>query len=379
MSIKTRRNKRGTALPAIMVLVAVLGVMAVAALRTTSDDRQASHGVRERTRAFYAAEAGIHAITASWDSMHWDNLVPQPGDSGVIPWQTIPQNGASYRGTLHNVSGSTGTKIYNLVVDGRSGGIRGGHQALSVQFAKASFLEYAVFGQGDVLFTGGGAINGDVGAGGYIELVSNNATVVGDATAGGTVIDPFTGISGTITTGATMPTIPDVACPAIPYGPAPTGPIPGHINFNAVTGDINLTGTSTKTFTSGTYFFHDLNKTSTGDLFISPSDYVVIYISRDLGVVGQGFLNGSNDPSHLIIYGCDSDTTPWTMGGGGVQHFTLYAPNHDLNLGGNGDKWGAIIAGTIQVSGTGNVYWDPAADVLASYQPVAGSWIELTD
>ena len=81
MSIKACWNKRGTALPAIIVLVVVLGIMAVAAVRTTSDDRQASHGVRENTRAFYAAEAGLNLVVANWDSLQYDTLMAAPGDS----------------------------------------------------------------------------------------------------------------------------------------------------------------------------------------------------------------------------------------------------------------------------------------------------------
>ena len=378
MSIKACRNKRGTAMPAIMVLVAVLGIMAVAALRTTSDDRQASHGVRDRTRAFYAAEAGIQAITASWDSMRWDTLMTQPGDSAVIPWQTIPQNGASYRGTLHLVSGSIGTKVFNLVVDGRSGGPRGGHQALSVQFAKNVLFDYGVYGRDSVHFRGGGTINGSLGAGGDIELSGSISTVIGDATAGGTVIDPFSNITGTVTTGATMTPVPDVACPTGPYGAAPTGFAP-HINFNSVTGDLVLTGATDKTFVGGIYFYRNFVKTSVGDMFIPPGHYVEIYVSEELSLGGQGFVNASNDPSHLIIYGCGTDTTSWEIQGGGVSHFSLYAPNHFLNLSGNGDKHGVIISSGLDISGGGNIYFDPSGSLIAGYRPLPGSWVELTD
>ncbi len=378
MSIKACRNKQGTALPAIIVLVAVLGIMAVAALRTTSDDRQASHGVRDRTRALYAAEAGIQAITASWDSVRWDTLMSQPGDSAVIPWQTIPQNGASYRGTLHLVSGTIGAKVFNLVVDGRSGGPREGHQALSVQFAKNVLFNYAVYGRDSVLFRGNGTIWGDVGAGGDIELSGGNAAVSGDATAGGTVIDPFSNITGTVTTGATMPTVPNVACPTGPYGGVPTGVNP-HINFNSVTGDLLLTGSSTKTFAGGTYFYRNFIKTSSGDMLVPFGAYVTIYVSDSLSMTGQGFTNTNNDPSHLLIYGCDTNTTNWSIGGGAVAHFSLYAPNHFLYLGGNGDKYGAIISGGMDISGGGNIYFDPSGSMIGRYLPLPGSWVELTD
>ncbi len=103
-NIAYRPDQRGSALPAIIVLMVVLGIMTVAALRTTGDDRLAAHNVRESTRAFYAAEAGANLVVAQWDSLQYDTLMAAPGDSVDLGWATLPENGASYRQVIYVIT-----------------------------------------------------------------------------------------------------------------------------------------------------------------------------------------------------------------------------------------------------------------------------------
>ncbi len=127
-NIRCRPDERGNALPAIIVLMVVLGVMTVAALRTTSDDRLAAQNVRENTRAFYAAEAGLNAVVANWGSLQYDTLMAAPGDSADLGWATVPENGTTYRAVLQQVDNG----LYNLVTEGRGVTGAGGRSLLHV-------------------------------------------------------------------------------------------------------------------------------------------------------------------------------------------------------------------------------------------------------
>ncbi len=119
--IRCRPDERGNALPSIIGLMAVMGIMTTTSLQTTVDDRLAAHNVRENTRAFYAAEAGTNLVLAEWDSLRYDSLMAAPGDSLDLGWQTLPENGADYRAVIHQVEHPAASRaLYSLRVNGRS-------------------------------------------------------------------------------------------------------------------------------------------------------------------------------------------------------------------------------------------------------------------
>ncbi len=115
---RSGKREDGFALAAVLFVMALLGVLAITSLATTDDERRASLGMRESAKAFYAAEAGVNLVLASWDSLQYDTLMSNPGDSVDLGWQTVPENGTSYRALMRRVSSN---QLFSLGVQGRTG------------------------------------------------------------------------------------------------------------------------------------------------------------------------------------------------------------------------------------------------------------------
>ncbi len=116
---RTIRSQSGFTLAAVVFVTALLGVMTVASLMMVGDDRWASVGSREGTRAFNTADAGKNVVIASWaQGAQYDTLMPNAGDSVDMGWQAIPESGTSYRALMRRVS----TDLFSLHAQGRSRG-----------------------------------------------------------------------------------------------------------------------------------------------------------------------------------------------------------------------------------------------------------------
>ncbi len=118
---RLKQAQRGFALPAVLFVMAILGVLAVGSMMTTGDDRQAANGVREGTRAFYAAEAGLNAVLANWATAEYDTLITETGGTLDLGAATLPENGTTYRARIRRIDDGTGDHLYTLAVRGEAG------------------------------------------------------------------------------------------------------------------------------------------------------------------------------------------------------------------------------------------------------------------
>ena len=129
-------NRDGFVLPAVIFALAILGLLAVTALMTASDDHRSSRALRESGVALYAAEAGAHAIRAIQIDTSGTTLLDSlaatlaPGDSADLGWKSLP-SGAIYRPVLHRIDFG-GQRLYRLTVEGRGAGRWGGRSALTL-------------------------------------------------------------------------------------------------------------------------------------------------------------------------------------------------------------------------------------------------------
>jgi hypothetical protein len=116
-------GRDGFVLPVVIFALVIMSTVAVVALSTSMDERRASRGLRKGGEAFYAAEAGVSAVRATWNdtTASFGGLVQAlvPGDSLVAGggWQTL-SNGAKYRATVMRLD-TAGQRIYLLSVQGR--------------------------------------------------------------------------------------------------------------------------------------------------------------------------------------------------------------------------------------------------------------------
>lgn len=161
----TDKGEGGFVLASVIFVVALLGVLAVTTVIMTGDERQAAHGIREGTRAFYAAEAGMNEVIATFDSLEYDTLMTAPGDSLDLGWVTLSENGTSYRAVIHRVDNG-GPAIYSLHVEARTAG--GGQREMRVALTSGSGGTIDL----DGAFQFGG--NAKIGKGGLVTVDGND-------------------------------------------------------------------------------------------------------------------------------------------------------------------------------------------------------------
>ncbi len=156
-------------MPMIIFALVVMGTVAVAAMLTAGDEQRSARAVRESGAAFYAAEAGLNQVWATWDDTLVANLAP--GDSLDLGWQTL-DNGASYRAVItryDNGSGITVTDpvLLGMMVEGRGPGPLGGQRVVSFGLTRAAS---ALLLPGAFHFAG----NATIGDGGNVIIDGND-------------------------------------------------------------------------------------------------------------------------------------------------------------------------------------------------------------
>src|ERR1041384_1624216 len=119
------RIRRGFILPMVLFGLAIMGVLVLAVVSTSDDDRHGSRNVLESTRSFYAADAGLNQIVAEFDLNDYRDLVSTPGTTADLGWQSLPGRAGRYRGVIRKLADN----LIELTVDGRAGGAGPGRRA----------------------------------------------------------------------------------------------------------------------------------------------------------------------------------------------------------------------------------------------------------
>ncbi len=125
------RGVRGFVLPVVIFSLVLLSTMALVGLLTSQDEYWSSSAMRQSSSAFYAAEAGLNEVLATWDSTRQaavDSL--SPGDSLTLNWRTL-DGGARYRARIYRWDDG-GQPMYELSVEGRGAGARRGQRVLTL-------------------------------------------------------------------------------------------------------------------------------------------------------------------------------------------------------------------------------------------------------
>ncbi len=384
-------DRRGFVVPAVIFALAIMAMIAMVALRTVDDEKRSSRAVRESAAAFYAADGGLQKTLGNWPSTPVKAL--NSGDSLNLGWQT-QTNGSSYRAVLYRVDNG-GTQTYAVVVYGRGAGPLGGQAAVAEMVAggvgTAGIFTRAVFSQGLLTLGGSGSLsdsydhrngpynaatanhNGDLFSNASITLNDGGTVVKGNVTAVST-ISGTSGVTGTVTPGvAPLPAYPVLSCPPGGYTPAsyiPIGGPNGAKSYDPVLGKLII----------GYFNYVDAGG---GSITINTGgQHVDITIDDKLTVGSGGMVNPAADPTLVSVTSCGSPVKPstWSITGGAGSYFTIYAPNHDVVVGGGGDLWGAVIGAAVSATGGSHFHYDEA---LGNPQPstslttVAGAWAEF--
>jgi hypothetical protein len=199
--------------------------------------------------------------------------------------------------------------------------------------------------------------------------LTGGSTVMGTATAAGTISPGNGKITGTVSSKAVpFPLQPILDCPKTGYTPAGEVPVIDGLTYSAITGDLKVTGGRSLILAQKLYYFHSVVLSGGSTLTMNTGgEHADLWIDDALTVGGGGIVNTASLPTALAIWSCGAaSTSTWTLSGGSGAYFSLYAPNHPVVLGGGGDTFGAIVGGSFVASGGSRVHFDEALANKAS-------------
>ena len=379
-----------------MFALAMMGLLAVVALRAADDERRSERALRESGVALYADEAGLRGTLGAWPTTAVKAL--KPGDSLSLGWQLLP-NRASYGVVIHRVDNG-GLQQYAIVVQAIGAGLLGGRSTLVQMVSAVSIFKWGMFSQNGIVMGGSGGLSdgynskrapysaatadstGSLATNGSVVLNNGSSVVKGDVAAVGTATGTG-GVTGTVTqSAAPFPTMPVLACPAGGYTPrVPAGTA---VTYDPASGKVTVGGGHNLTLTAPPTQYHFSSVTLSGGSTLtinSGGQHVDIYIDDGLTIGGGGIGNTSGLPTMLGLWACGSPVKPtkWDLSGGSTGYFSVYAPNHDVVVGGGGDLFGAVVGSTITASGGSRLHYDEALAQQPSnlLTAVTGSWGQL--
>ncbi len=390
------RDRKGFVFPTVVISIAVMSIVVVAAVNTSTDERRASRATRESTLAIYAAEAGLRHTYGSWPSASVKAL--NPGDSLDLGWQALSSN-SRYRTLIHRLD-KGGLQEYDVVVQGRRLGLNGGTATLVGVVGGVPVLTYAVFSKTNVSLGSGGLVdsydsevapyvaeaadsNATIWSNGNIDITK--ATVQGDVTATGTITyGNLAVVTGTATAAAPPAPAMDInACPAGGYTPVANVPSGPGITYNSLTGVLSVAAGAVVNLTASQYYFSQVILQGNSTMQVNPpaGAHIEIVLSDLLNVSGGSVNNLSAAPTRLGFSSCGSPALPstWTLTGGSSSAFSVYAPNHPVSLSGGGDIWGAVVASTYTATGGANLHYDEALARQPSNKLIVqrGTWAQM--
>lgn len=401
-------SRRGAAAMLAMLYLSIFASMAVGFYASTNTQALVSYAEKDAANALSAAESGSEFMryqmmnitlpygTNTTNLMSNTKLVlgnelngtPNMGTSSVslangainIPsatgWITLDSKlKTRFRATITQKPGTS-----TLIVT-----VRGGSPSASMTRAvrmeyKQSFRSHVLIGLNSVTMSSSaytdsynsskGAYNaatagknGNIASDGNIVL-NNTAKVNGDARPG--PLKTVTLNDSATVTGLKLP-----MSTAITY---PSVTLPAGVTD---LGDVTMSS-GVQNVPGGTYLIRNLNLSGTAT--INWQGPVTLYIQNSYNVSGSVVINAfQNKPANRVLYflpTCANAT--WT--GSNTCVGDLYAPDTNFNVGGSVQKFGRIIAKSINNNSTGGMHADdalPQPGGMSSYAPDTNTYEEI--
>jgi Tfp pilus assembly protein PilX len=405
-------SESGSALPAVVGVMLVVGILASVLHTTSRHVRQSTTEERAEKRAFQAAEAGLNVARYRLNKAM---PIPTPTQcfttvpvttGGDCPQTTAAENmgsGASFRYTVTRVLTDTSTECDTSGLDfeandyrcitsiGTSSGATRRVQAIVAAPRLGMFPVEGIFGL-DSFTMGPGNLNGGIGSN---ETVTVASSVTGPYTV---TVGPGGSYSGP--SGHTLTTLPEdyVAPVSDAVFEATDGDQPGENNNSVIpyplgsNREINVpSATGTVTLPPGTYNFCDVYLNGAADLRVVGPGPVRIFIDSPYRP-GSGCLAGSGDfvannsfsftssppnPALLEMRMYGGPGTQFWLKNNSTFHGTLYAPRSAFKIDNASTVVGGVLAQTVNIQNfftlNGNV---PDGLTLATQVYESDGWTE---
>jgi hypothetical protein len=393
-----RRNERGIAVPtALMALIATFAISSVAVMSTV-DVQQGTKRDHDSKEAIAAADAGAN-IALLRLNRYLPNLTlghPCIGPNGE--WQTVSGGwcpattteavgGATYSYAVSAYAG-TGTPL-NVVSVGSSGTVkRRVNVAMTTTKGQSVFADEKFIGQDEITVKGNFKIEADIGTNGNIIQSGGSGTICGDDRHGVGKDAPTPSCSGVKTEeNRELPAIVPPANIATENAncmlaqKCTSGPYVGKVDtytksnpWNAGSRIIDVGGQGTLTMNGNDYFICQLN-IGPGTLYMSAQAHVRIFIdtpkncglasgATQVNISGNGNIVSSGYIPNQTIYEIPAI---YVLGNGqvsisansGTNHVMIYAPQSEIDFGGNAEWIGMIAGKSINLHGNPLFKSDP--------------------
>lgn len=192
---------------------------------------------------------------------------------------------------------------------------------------------------GSVVLESGSLVTGDVR---YSTTLTNSGTVQG--TIAQQTAPIFT---------AAMPT------PCSSYRSASSGSnnwISGSYSYDAVKGDLTVSGGNTATLADGSYCFNNITLSGGSTLVVNGS--VILNLKGKLNASGGSLVNTTMLPANLQISSSYMGNNGVVMSGGSGTYALIYAPGASVVLSGGSSLFGAVLCKTLTGSGDSIIHQD---------------------
>ena len=394
-------NQRG------FIYVVSLGVVLMLVLTGTSilirgvSEMNLSERFRDQSEALHFAEAGVDqaAINLRTPSDLTDDL-----NAGTLPNGTFQ---------IDSPPASVGNLTWQVKAHGTSTNDPSfpRHIEATFRLTPKSVFEFALFGDRQVNVSGsaftdsydsGSGVydpnnhqhSGDIGTNattsGGIQFTGSNVFIDGKVAVGADVSNPLSVVTNydpLLVTGGTSPPsdTQDVVSQSQPF-PMSVVTVPLGLTCNDYTvnsGPPAVLAPDGGPLGNGTYCYHNL--TVKGSAELTATGNVTVYLTGQLVAEGNSTIGAPSSPKYMVFL-MESNaqaTLEDTITGSTGFYGSIYGPDATINIQGNADVYGSIIAETVNVTGDASIHYDEAmterTDVSNQYKTALISWRETAN
>jgi hypothetical protein len=149
-----------------------------------------------------------------------------------------------------------------------------------------------------------------------------------------------------------------------------------------LSGDQTLTILGQVTLVLTTTVGSALDVTGKASIIIADGSSLTVYAEADIKIAGNGLANANSRPASCKIYGTSSSPAGQAvhLAGNGALKASVYAPNGDIQVNGNGDVMGSIVGREVVFTGNALFHYDESLADEGDDTPFKVTrWRELTD